>query len=298
MGQPAVQRIRASSFGGLFDCAYRWEGVHVLGLVSWNGPFSLMGSGLHAGSALYDRGRVEHFKVTLDDAVGAALDEVRDRIQNEPTRFLPDEPNQRAVETAVMRMTHTYCTKVSPHYTFEAVELTCKPLDIAVNDQLTIQLTGQLDRARIATAVHPETVGPGQLWDVPPPGSLVAPKRRMVDLKSGKRAVSRGRAHTKKHKAQLGTYELLYQHTTGLEINDGSEILGINNSGSHEVGTGRIHGAKALLLGSDEAPGLIEHAGHMLTSGLFPPNPQSSLCSKRYCPRHPTCPYADSTDDE
>lgn len=293
MAQPTVQRIRASSFGAMFDCAYRWEGVHVNGLVSWNGPFSLMGSGLHAGSALYDRGRVEHFKVTLDDAVGAALDEVRDRIQNEPTRFLPDEPNQRAVEHAVMRMTHKYCVEVSPRYTFEAVELTCQPMQIAVSPQLTIELTGTLDRARIASAVH-QAMPP--CHDDFAPNALVVAKRRMVDLKSGKRAVSRGRAATKKHKAQLGTYELLYQHSTGLEINDGSEILGINSTGGHEVGTGRILGAKGLLLGSDEAPGLIELAGNMLTSGLFPPNPQSSLCSRRYCPRHPTCPYA--TDDD
>jgi hypothetical protein len=43
---------------------------------------------------------------------------------------------------------------------------------------------------------------------------------------------------------------------------------------------------KTPLIGDEEHPGLIEIAARMLKSGVFPPNPKSMLCSKKYCPAH------------
>lgn len=261
--------IRASSFGELFDCALRWKAKYIMGIRSPNSPRALIGSGVHAGSAVFDLGRVNETRVTVDEAVGVALDEIRERIKLEGVHWTSADPTAREVEATALRLTTTYCQTISPRYDFEAVELTTKPLTIEV-DGLSITLTGTLDRARIRKAGH-----------------------GITDLKTGKAAVSQGRANTRKHRAQIGTYELLYEHSTGNAITAPSEVLGINTGTQFDWGTADVVGAKALLLGPDGAPGLIELAANMFRTGLFPPNPQSTLCDARYCPYYARCAYSE-----
>jgi hypothetical protein len=43
---------------------------------------------------------------------------------------------------------------------------------------------------------------------------------------------------------------------------------------------------KGPLLGDEHQPGLIQIAASMLRTGLFPPNPKSTLCSRKYCPAY------------
>lgn len=279
MREPDTIKIRASSFGGLFDCALRWEAIHLLGLASWSSPRALIGSGVHAGTGAFDQARIDGTPMRYSTAVDAAIAEIDTRIANEPVRWFRDEPNRNQVEQLATRLTLTYCEHVSPRYDFESVELATTPLDIDVGDGLTIQLTGTLDRARTILV----------------PG--ISLRRRLGDLKTGRNAVNKaGRANTKKHKAQVGTYELLYEHTTKHTLDRTSEIIGLNTEGDFRYGTGEITNARGLLLGYADAPGLIALAATMFKSGLFPPNPQSALCGKKYCPRHPTCPYA--SDEE
>ncbi|EQB2522406.1 PD-(D/E)XK nuclease family protein, partial [Pseudomonas aeruginosa] len=96
---------------------------------------------------------------------------------------------------------------------------------------------------------------------------------------------------TKGHKAQIGTYELLYEHTTGDAITAPAEIIGLKTKGKPEAAVGEIVGARQMMAGSESHRGLIDYAADMFRSGLFPPNPQSPLCSPKYCPRWRTCPY-------
>ena len=51
-------RIRASSFGELFDCALRWEAKHLQGMRMPNSPRALIGTGVHEGTAAFDRAQV------------------------------------------------------------------------------------------------------------------------------------------------------------------------------------------------------------------------------------------------
>src|SRR5690606_22325955 len=123
--------------------------------------------------------------------------------------------------------------------------------------------------------------------------SATGRKRRIADVKTGARAVTAdGRAETRKHKPQIGTYQLLDEHTTGEPVDDVAEVIGLNTSGRFHTGVSTTTGAKQLLLGTDEAPGLIQLGAQMFRSGLFPPNPQSQLCSKKYCPHFTRCPYS------
>jgi hypothetical protein len=50
-----------------------------------------------------------------------------------------------------------------------------------------------------------------------------------------------------------------------------------------------VFDAKAVMLGTETQPGLIQFAADMFRSGLFPPNPSSMLCSSKYCARWDTC---------
>src|SRR5690606_39960817 len=102
---------------------------------------------------------------------------------------------------------------------------------------------------------------------------------------TGGAAVSQGAAKARGHKPQIGTYELLYEHTTGEPCTAPAEIIGLKTKGKPETGTGEITGARELMVGTEDFPGLIQFAADMFRTGLFPPNPSSALCSERYCPR-------------
>lgn len=166
---------------------------------------------------------------------------------------------------------HTmYCNEISPRYKFQAVELTTKPLEIDCGGGVVIRLTGQLDRARICKT-----------------GTGVG----IADVKTGGASVSQGVAKTKGHAPQIGTYEILYEHTTGEPITAPAHIIGLKTKGKAEAGIGEIRGAKQMMVGTEEFPGLIQIGAEMLRTGLFPPNPQSFTCSAKYCTRWSTCPY-------
>lgn len=270
-----VMPIRASAFGGIFDCALRFQKEQLEGYRKPGSPRALIGTGVHAGTAAFDSAKLQHSPIRIDDAAGAAVDAIHERIASEGVDWMDGEPTRKEVESIALRVTTNYCADISPRYAFEAVEMTTKPLDIDCGGGVTVRLTGTLDRSRVVV-------------------SDTGTRRGIKDVKTGKRAVSAaGIAETKKHKPQIGTYELLYEHTTGLPIDGVSGIIGLNTAGKFQTGTGDVHGAKQLLLGTDQVPGLIEIAAQMFRSGLFPPNPQSPLCSERYCAFHSNCPYAD-----
>lgn len=70
-----------------------------------------------------------------------------------------------------------------------------------------------------------------------------------------------------------------------------AEIIGLKTKGTPEVATAPIANAKRVMIGTEDAPGLIQFAADMFRSGRFYPNPKSLLCDKKYCPRHGTCQF-------
>lgn len=261
--------VRASSWGSLFNCAYQWEGVHLLGIKSPSGPRALLGTAIHASTAAFDAGRINGNPVSAYDAAALAVDTLQR--PDFDVDWRSDGLTQREAESIALKLHTRYCNDVSPRYDFVAVELTTKPLEIDCGNGVVIRLTGQLDRARIKKD--------------PCHGIGIA------DVKTGGAAVSQGVAKTKGHATQIGTYEILFEHTTGEAITAPAEIIGLKTKGAPEVGTGEIHGARQMMVGTEEFPGLIQIGAEMFRTGLFPPNPQSFTCSAKYCPRWPTCPY-------
>lgn len=262
--------IRASSWAGLFDCAYRWEGIHLRGLRNVVGLRAALGTAIHAGTAVFDQARISGDSVTADDAAGVMIDKLRDP-ENEYDPSRDDLSVGEAEKTGVTLLTK-YCFEVSPRYNFVAVEMETNPLDIDCGGGVIVRLTGTMDRARIRKGDH----GVG-----------------IADLKSGSAAVQKGVAVTKGHGPQVGTYELLYEHTTGEPITDTAEIIGLKTKGTAEIATGIVKNAKRAMVGTEDQPGLIEFAAEMFKTGRFFPNPKSLLCSDKFCPRHNACIFHD-----
>lgn len=260
--------VRASSWASLFECGYRFEGIHMLGMKNTVGLRAALGTAIHAGSAAFDQARISGDTVTVDDAAGVLVDKLRDP-ENE---FDPakDDLTMQDAEGIGISLLKNYCREVSPKYHFVAVEMETKPLNIDCGGGIVVQLTGTMDRARIKKSTH----GVG-----------------IADLKSGSSAVQKGVAVTKGHGAQVGTYELLYEHTTGESITADAEIIGLKTKGAAEIATGTISNAKKVMTGDQDNPGLIEFAADMFRSGRFYPNPKSLLCSEKYCPRWKTCHF-------
>ena len=77
MNEPSIT-IRASAWGGLFDCAYRFEGIHLLGMRNIVGLRAALGTAIHAGTAAFDQSRIDGRGVTVDDAAGVLVDKLRD----------------------------------------------------------------------------------------------------------------------------------------------------------------------------------------------------------------------------
>lgn len=265
-GQDVI-RVRASSWGALFDCAHRWEGIHLLGMSGKVGGRLRLGQALHASTAAYDKARIQGQTVTPDDAAGELVDALyREDDTGAPIDW-SDLPRREA-ERIGLTLHARYCTEISPSYEYAAVELGMEPLDVRVDSAgVTVRLTGTMDRSRVVAGEQGRlTIG---------------------DLKSGQRAVgSDGRAATQGHHLQLGVYDLGAEHTLGQPTSRAGEIIGLQTSNNPRVGVGRIGDVRTPLVGTEDRPGLIDMAAEMLRSGLFYPNPKSVLCNPNYCPRH------------
>lgn len=258
--------IRASSLTELFDCPARWSAKHIDGLRLPRSAAAQLGTAIHASTGIFDASRLPGGNpLTADEAAGALVD----AIQKPEEDVEWNETTPRDAEKIGLVLHARYCAEIAPRQTYRGVEVTCEKLVIP---DLGIVLTGTTDRVRET----PEGLG-------------------IADLKTGGRAVGAdGRAVTQGHGLQLGVYELLAEHAMGMTISAPAQVVGMNTGktpAAQRVGTGEVPSARAALIGSDGQPGMLEHAAKIIHSGLFYGNPKSVLCSAKYCPAHPTCPF-------
>lgn len=257
--------VRASSWGSLFDCAYKWEGEYLLGIRKSAGLRALLGSSIHAGTAAFDSARLAHSDIKPDDAAGVFVDTLHH--PEFEVDYSQDDLTKKDAERIGLTLTTKYCTEIAPQFKYLAVEMKLDPLVIDCGSDTTVTLTGTMDRARAAEAED---------------GDIIP------DVKTGTRVVSNGVAATKGRLAQTGTYELMYAHTTH-RTTSGGQIIGLGTSAKTPVAVSPVFDAKRVMVGTTEQPGLIEYAAKMFRAGLFPPNPASPLCSQKYCARWSTC---------
>ena len=258
---------RASSWGGLFDCAYRWEGEHMLGLRRPSSLRATLGTAVHAGTAAFDTGRITGKAITIDEAAGVFVDVLMH--PSDEVDYSNDDLTVKEAELIGLKLTTRYCAEISPAYDYLAVERKLSPFSIDCGGNVVVKLTGSMDRARVCMTSE---------------GVIIS------DMKTGSRVIEKGIAVTKGRAPQLGTYQLMYENETG-DRTVGSQIVALKTNTKAEIAVSRVFDARRIMVGTEEFPGLLQYAAEMFRSGLFPPNPQSVLCSNKYCSRWDTCPY-------
>lgn len=257
--------VRASSIGELLDCPARWEAKHLLGRRLPRSGAAQLGTAIHASTAAFDSSKLAGNPITIDEAAGAAVDALH-RPDDEVDW---DDDSPQAAEKIALALHGRYCNEIAPTREYAAVEVRCDRLEVS---DLGIALTGTTDRVRKVD----DGYGIG-------------------DIKTGRTAVrADGHVETKGHAYQLGVYELLAQNAAGLPITQPAEIIGLNTAKTaiaQRVGAGEIEGARDVLLGDEQTPGILQTVARVVHDGLFFGNPRSQLCGARYCPIFNDCRY-------
>lgn len=258
--------IRASSIGDLFDCPARWEAKHLRGMRLPASGKARLGTAIHKSTSLFDQSALDGAGLKPEECEGALVDAIHK--PDEDVQW-DDELAPKEAESIGRALHGRYCREIAPTQNYAAVEIECERLEIT---DLGIALTGTTDRIRRAED------GFG-----------------ISDLKTGKTAVrADGHVETAGHAMQMGVYELMAERASGLPITAPARIVGLQTGKTERgqrVGTGEIHGARDMLVGEPEAPGVLELASRMIHAGAFPGNPRSQLCSAKYCPAHATCRF-------
>lgn len=264
--QMNIVTVRASALKDLLDCPARFEAKHIRGLRMPRSGKAQLGTAVHASTALYDSSALAGQGITIEEAEGAAVDAI-----HKPEEDVEWDDDMGASDAEkIARALHTkYCRDVAPTQTYAAVEVKCERLEVT---DLGLALTGTTDRIRKSED------GFG-----------------IVDLKTGKQAVSAdGTVKTAGHAVQLGVYELLAENASGLRITEPAQIIGMQTGKTEKaqrIGTAPVHAARELLIGTQDQPGVLEHASQIIHRGIFFGNPSSNMCHEKYCPAFPTCPF-------
>lgn len=263
--------VRASSWSTLFDCSLRWYYQNVIGLRLPSGGAAQLGTAIHRATAVYDTPRLTGGVSNLREACDALAETIE-----KPSGDVQwdDDLRPDAAIGIGIALTAKYAEQIAPVHEYLAVEVRCDALDVST-DHGVIRLTGTTDRVRVT-----------------PDG-----RKGISDLKSGGKAVdTNGRANTKGRHLQTGIYKLMAENALSETLDAPDEIIGLNTGKTavaQRVGTAEIPDSRTPLVGYDGVPGLIELAARMLKTGTFQPNPQSYLCSPKYCAGFHRCKFHD-----
>jgi hypothetical protein len=259
--------VRASSWGTIFDCAHRWEGEQILGMRKPSGLRAQLGTAIHASTAAFDAAQLAKQSMSINDAADVLVKTLYEPEYD--VDYNQDDLTLLDAEKIGLKLHSKYCSQIAPHMDYLSVEMPLNPLEIDCGGGTIIRLTGTMDRARTFKAQGGNGIN---------------------DIKTGARVISNGEVSIQARSPQLGAYQLMAEQTTG-EPTVGAQITGLQTTKAANVGVSRVFDAKKVMLGTDQEKGLIEYAAIMFRAGLFPPNPQSQLCSPKYCARWNSCMY-------
>jgi hypothetical protein len=259
-------RLRASSLPELFDCPQRWAAKNLFGMRLPSSGNAVLGTAVHAGTAAFDMAKLEGSPISADDAAGAVVDAIHapaDDVQWD------EDLKQQDAEKIGIALHTLYCQNIAPQQAYIAVEAECESLEI---EELGIRLTGTTDR------VFKSDVGYG-----------------IADIKTGKSAVGAdGTVKTAGHAAQIAVYELLAEAALARRMEAPAQIIGLQvakTDKGRRAAIGIVDDARSILVGTEDSPGLLEHASRMIKSGDFYGNARSQLCNPKYCPMHAQCTW-------
>ncbi|MDE1971333.1 MAG: PD-(D/E)XK nuclease family protein [Patescibacteria group bacterium] len=258
--------IRASSLSELYDCPARWEAKHIHGLKLQIGGAGRLGTAIHKAAEVHDLAVMAGMSVDL-----AACDEALNQSIWQPDEDVDwEDLDQNTAESTGQALVRKYIAEIAPAQKYVGVEVRAEALTLS---DVGITLTGTIDRVYEAED-----------------GSL-----GIGDIKTGKTACSAdGTVKTTGHKVQMGVYTLLASRALDEAMTAPARIYGLTTGktakGQH-VGVGEIESPMDVLLGDEDYPGLLHHAGKILKSGLFFGNAKSQMCGAKYCPAYATCKF-------
>lgn len=272
MNEPAdLGTVRASSWPTLFDCSLRWYYQNVVGLRMPSSGNAQLGTALHKSTAVFDTPSLTGGAGNITEACDALVDSIE-----HPTTDVEwsDDLKPEAATNIGLALTRKYATDFAPTRTYRAVEVNCDGMRISTPDGV-IRITGTTDRVRVTDDG----------------------REGISDVKSGKTAVNAdGKASTKGHHLQTGIYRLMAENVLQRPFEAPDEVIGLQTGKTavaQRVAAADIRDSRTPLVGDADAPGLIEMAARMLRTGLFPPNPKSTLCSPKYCAGYARCKFHD-----
>lgn len=263
--------IRASSLGDLTDCPARWYAKNIEGRRTPSGPAALIGTALHASTAAFDQSRIDGSGLSIDDTAGVAVDRILNP-EGEVDWTQDDSWAPKSAEVVALSLHARYCAEIGSRRVYRNVEADLGEVKVIVPEaDVVVTLSGHSDRIR----EHDD----GRLG--------------VADLKSGARIVNaNGTVTTKGNAYQLAQYALLHRVNRGEPLTAPAEIIGLNTGktpAAQRIAVGYCDDIETTLLGTDDAPGLIQIAAQMAKADTFFGNPRSMLCSAKYCPAWTTC---------
>jgi hypothetical protein len=273
--------IRASSWWELFDCPLRWAMKNIEGLWLPATAPARIGTAVHRSTAVFDESRVDGTDyVSIDDAADVAVETIRKPDEEVDWQGMNEN---KAIEIAVGCHTK-YCSEIGADMEYAAVEQTLDELtiDVPLDNERSVEitLTGTLDRVRREAEEYMQETEAGEV-------PVFREGYGICDVKTGARAVS---SNPSRHKAQLGVYELLASQA-GYEIDLPAQILALQTSSNYDAAVHEVAGAREMLLGTPEDPGLLTFAADMIEREQFFGNASSILCNEKYCPHFNNCKF-------
>jgi len=252
--------LRPSSIGGFHDCAFRFFNIHLLGIRSWSGYAAVRGTAVHKGAEVIWKEAIKagEKKFSLTTAKDAAAQAVEEEVTNDEreVRFFDFETKEGAIDDAVKGV-EVYARDITPEVEIPAKVETY--LKAKIDDDITIN--GTFD--------------------------AFTSDGTIVDIKTtGRKAVPA------KYIDQMSVYARLAQ-ANGLEPNMKYQIQNVvflkNDTVAHlferEVD---IPSAQRKI--DDIVKRVKWYKKHPDDGHIaFPANPNSYLCSEKYCPVFDTC---------
>lgn len=258
--------VRASSLADWLDCPERWRSKYLLGKSMPSGSAAHLGTSIHRGTAVFDTKRMEDGIASVEDAVDAAVEAVKN--PREEVRWDDFRPAE-AIDIAA-RLTNEYCQTISPQFTYKKVEMKLDPLDVIASNGIVVRFTGQIDRERERD---------GMLG--------------VIDVKTGKQVIRPdGSVNTQMSGAQLATYELLSLMATNTLQSPHilpAMIIAMPTAGKARPAFAEIKNPHKMLIGDEQNKGAIDIISEMYKSDSFYGNARSMYCSERLCPNFHGC---------
>lgn len=246
--------IRASSMPELFDCPARWWAKHQDGKRSWSSAEALLGTAVHAGTAVFDRERATGHPIQASEAALAVVDAISAGASD--VAWVAGGLTQTSVRDEAMKTHFRYCADIVDRPAWTEIETKLEPVELPFG-KVTILLTGTEDRGRMHNGVYVSS-----------------------DVKTGKGFKAGS------YVSQVGTYALLRTAASGLP--SVGQLDHVTQAGIQSYQLPTVLGA---MLGDGERPGLIETAAKMIETGILYGNPKSILCTNKFCPVFSTCQF-------